>query len=388
MGVGVYTNDFNGSGGTFIVDGLLGDEDGYRSYVIETTGRDAGVDFQSWKRDLAEDPSSGEAEYQDYLFNCGKSEAIDFETWHSDQVEMFESDFMEIVKIACSELVIAQVPGRRRAAFDENFLLVAENSHIQVGYRSWEHDYVLGVGGDERTVDWGGTPEDMAGEIIEETGLAPSVYGDTYANLSEKVRRYVCLSLMRDGINCSYRTSSYTTSKYEEPEEGYSEALKQLRAEIRELNTILEMSFEDGLDSGSEKERIEIARAILSCDHNTSLRAAVPIFDPERGNVKFYAPTEERIFAAAQASDAIKEEIAAIADSHDDTDDFFAIPRNDQTVGFFSEFQEKFKDYVIISADEWKAAVSSDLKIEWTDDNEDRWEAELIMSAEGAVPAP
>lgn len=389
MGVGVYTNDFNGSGGTFLVSGALIDDEDHRSYVIDV-GRDSAETFENWKNNIADMPDPSESDYADYLFECGEDEAADLDTWRQDQVNDEVEGLEYLLSEVCKKIDIPALDcsHNARAAFDSDFVLIGDGAHIQIGWRNWEHDYVIGVGGDAQTKYWGGEPDAHAGEIMEETGLAPSTYASIYADLSSKVQDYVRLSLMQQGIECRFRTSGYTTGLYEAPGEGYEATLDTLASEIKELNGRLSSSFEDGLDAASDKERIEIAKELLSGDHNTTLRAAVLLYDPEQDDLKLFTPLESRLLASIQMNDLLKGEISETLSSLDDPDDFIAIPRNERTQKVFSDLQCGRMDDVIISVAEWKAVDGDDLAIEWTDDSGDRFSAGIVFGDAVPHPAP
>ncbi|MTH95494.1 hypothetical protein [Roseibium sp. RKSG952] len=389
MGVGVYTNDFNGSGGTFMVSAALPSDDDYRSYVIDL-GRDYADSFDAWKESVAETPDPSESDYEDYLFELGEDDALSIEAWRQDQVDTEVENMEYLIAEACKKLSMSVNAGGRcsRADFDDEFVLVGDGRHVQVGWRNWEHDYVIGIGGTSKTKYWGGEPDAYAGEIMEETGLAPSAYCNTYADLASKVSDYVRLSLMVDGFECRFRTSGYTTDLYEAPAEGFEAALSALETQIASLNDCLSTDFEDGLTEATDIERVEIAKEILSCDHNTVLRAAVPVYDPVQGKLNLYAPTESKIFAAVPMNDILRAEIADIISDLPNEEDYVSIPRNENTLKVFGDLQAKAMDHVVISVDEWNAAEPGDLQIDWVDDNGNHWVAGIVMGDKQALPTP
>jgi hypothetical protein len=391
MGVGVYSSNFNGSGGTFVVDGIVGGEDEYRKYVLENIPADV-LTLEQWRTDIADDPDADEDDYKDYLYELAEEDSLDLNTWQQDQDDAFVEDFEHTILSAARELGMSGEGSRDgrydRARFDTDFVSMATGRYIDIGWRSWEHDMIVGIAGSSMTHEWACDPEVFAGEILDNTGLSSSRFSQIYGGLSEAVQAYVRLSLMRDGKECSYKTSGYTTSVYEAPEEGFDAALEALRGKIRELQKSIPESFHDGIVTASQCEREEIVHAVASGGVNFDTPIVLPLYDPEQGKMVLYSNDRKRFITTEELPsgfiDAVQDMIAASGNS----DDFIALPLSDDLSEAWSDLQSQHPDHFIVSMDEWIGVVGGDPAIEWRDASGQEWEANVILPARDVVHAP
>jgi hypothetical protein len=391
MGVGVYSSNFNGSGGTFVVDGIVGGEEEYRKYVLENVPEDA-LTLEQWRTDVADDPDADEDDYKDYLYELAEEDSLDLETWQQDQDAVMIEDFEQTIAMAARELGMS-VEGSRngrydRARFDSDFVSMATGRCIDIGWRSWEHDMIVGVAGSAMTHEWAADPEVFAGEILDNTGLSSARFSQIHGALSEAVLSYVRLSLMRDGKECSYKTSGYTTSVYTAPEEGYEAALEALRGQIRDLERSIPESFHDGIVKASQQEREDIVHALVSNDVNFDTPIVIPLYDPEQDQMVLYSNDRKRFMTTTELpegfADAVQSAIASAAGS----DDFLEVPRNEDLTEAWSELQSRNPDYFVVSMEEWISVVGGDPAIEWRDADGQEWEAGVVLSSRAAVSAP
>ncbi len=391
MGVGVYSSNFNGSGGTFVVDGLVGGEDEYRKYVLENVPADA-LSLDQWRIEVAEDPDADEDEYKDYLYELAAEDSLDLETWQRDQDEALVEDFEETIATAAREIGMS-VEGSRngsydRARFDTDFVSMATGRYIDIGWRSWEHDLIVGVAGSVMTHEWAGDPEVFAGEIFDSTGLSSGRFSQIHGELSEAVQTYVRLSLMRDGKECSYKTSGYTTSVYTAPEEGYEAALEALRGRIRELERSIPKTFHDGVSLASQEEREDIVHALVSRDVNSDTPIVIPLYDPEQGQMVLYSNDRKRFVTTTELPAGFAEAMQSAIAANDGSDDFLEVPRNEGVIEAWSELQARNPDHFIVSMVEWINVVGGDPAIEWRDAEGQEWQASVILSSSVEAPAP
>lgn len=391
MGVGVYSSNFNGSGGTFVVDGIVGGEEEYRKYVLENVPEDA-LSLDQWRTDVADDPDADEDDYKDYLYELAEEDSLDLETWQRDQDEALIEDFEQTIAMAARELGMS-VEGSRngryeRARFDTDFVSMATSRYIDIGWRSWEHDMIVGVAGSVMTHEWAGDPEVFAGEIFDNTGLSAARFSQIHGELSEAVQTYVRLSLMRDGKECSYKTSGYTTSVYTAPEEGYDAALETLRGEIRELERSIPKSFHDGILLARRDEREEIVHALVSGEVNFDTPIVIPLYDPEQESLVLYSNDRKRFIATEELPSAFIDAMRDTISASEGSEDFVAVPMNDDLTEAWADLQSRHPDHFIVSMEEWIGVVGGDPAIEWRDADGQEWEAGVVLSSPSAVSVP
>jgi hypothetical protein len=389
MGVGVYSSNFNGTGGTFILDGLVGGEEEYGKYVKENVSADA-PSYEEWHRTYAEYPDATEDDYEEWLQENHAEDSVSFETWQEDQVSSHVDAFEQTIRTAAREMAFEPIGNYRgrysRASFDDDFVIAASGRFIEIGWRSWEHDYIIGVGGDSTGLQWAADPDGCAGEIIDETGLAPSTFAKIYGSLTDAIQDYVRLSLMRDGHECRFRTSGYTSGIYEAPAMGFDAALDLLRNEIVDLQQRIPVSFRDGVVNASADEREEIVRSVVMGKTNTP--ALVPLFDPEAGEMRIYRPDRRRFVDRDTLPPDFAGYVEAAAALGGGSGDFIEVPRSGDLAEAWAALQSRYPDELIVSAQEWVDAYGEDLLVEWTDDAGQEWQAEVVKAASEALPAP
>ena len=393
MGVGVFSSDFGGTGGTFLIDGPLGgDRSDYRAWVVDQYGRENGVDFETWKRDIADVElvtwplddralQSLDEAYADYLFECGEEDAPGYENWLQDEVGSFVEDMQAVLSRAADGIGLSQSysgPGAVRADFDRDFALAASGEWVQVGWRGREHDFVIGVGGDSRAVRWAGNPDGHAGVIFEELGMSPDGFASRYARLVGAVENYFRLSMMQAGYQCRYRTSGYTTAAYSEPEEGFDEAIAAAVRVAREASALLGASFEDNLASASEGEREEMVGVVLAGD--SSVAEAVPLLDVERDEIRLYLPERLRFHRMSVESEGL---LAAAKAAAGPQAEFSEVPLNASTAAEWSALQRRVGDHLLVSLKEW-TDYSEDLVVRWQDEDGEEWESDATPAASSA----
>lgn len=391
MGVGVFSSDFKGTGGTFLVDGLVGGEDEYRAYVLENLPASV-MPFEEWKASVAEDPEASEDEYKDYLFEVPSEEAVDFETWQTDQNMSLTSDIEAILATAARELgmTVSTARGGRyeRADFDGDFVLVGGDQYVQIGWRSWQHDYVVGVGADSQVFGWVSEPSAHSGEIIDRFGLTKDAFVGIYASLAEHVEEYVRLSLMQAGQDCRFKTSGYTASSYEAPTEGFEAALEALRDSIKQLRGSFPLSFGDGIKTADWADREEIIKTVIDGDTYLT-KLAVPMLDGRSGELFLYRADNRRMVAMDGIGEDLTAAVEALAAAHEGTEDMVAVPRPHDGCQSWNDIQSRYPDFLVVSMQEWLDA-DDDLepKIQWRDDRDDEWELDVIISAPEPTRVP
>jgi hypothetical protein len=389
MGVGVYSSTFNGTGGTFIVDMTPGGEEEYQQYLRDNGPEDL-PSFEEWRKDYSDGDEAGEDEYKEFLVELTEESCLSFELWQQDQVDALVEGMEATVHYAARQLGMDPVFSRGgrydRASFDSEFVSAATSRYVEIGWRSWQDDFIVGIAGDSDARNWIEDPEGYAEEIIDNTGLAPSKFAEIYGSLADAVQDYVRLSLMRDGHDCRFKTSGYTSSSYQEPEEGYDAPLEKLREKIVSLQAQIPNSFRDGVILATSAEREEIARAIYN--DNANIPAFIPLYDPERAEMRIYCPDRRKFVHQDLMPPEFEEAMQSFIAEHAASTDFLAIPRTEELAEAWKSLQTRFPDEFVVSAQEWAEVSGDELKVEWTDLSDTTWEADVIFPSEAPHPTP
>ena len=353
MGVGTFSDDFNGTGKTFIVDGPLADTDDFDAYVKQQT-------------------DDGE-------------EALSFEELAQEQYEDFEQFFRGVVENAGAALKMDSEIGRFDAVFDDEFSVELSSRFVQVASRSWETDLILAVGPGSATLkEWMESPEDFAKDIIEETGRTPAAFERMYMELVEDVSDHVRLTLMAENIECRYKTSSYTSSAYTLDADNGAAELTTLSAKIAATNALMSIPARDVLVAATRSDRIELAKAIHDANskfgEEKSAKITVPVYDAVADRLTWYSPYEEY----PQAQGPIPDDVRAFMLKNGAVGEMNPIPRCDDTESFFHDWQAKrpgFSSQVAISATEFIEANGEPFNLMF---NQSDWIVEVEHAAEDA----
>ncbi|KAF1703000.1 hypothetical protein [Pseudoxanthomonas kaohsiungensis] len=354
MGYGVYSDTFNGTGGTFLVSGTLCTDEDYQAYVadFDTSDGDTPMNYETWCHVEAQD------EYSNLL------EAIR-QAGEDLGLEVNREDFRDA-----------------RAGFDSEFRSLIEAGPVQLGLRGWQHDYVVGAGAvkDSRGYD---SPNDMVAEpdsYVQDQlkeGRVASEYAERAKRLSEDLQAYVRLELQENGFECRYRTSGYTSDRYTPPDNAAAlriELQDRIKADAAYFNLSAEVAWTQLLSTEDGRKRA--AKAVLSLlddDENYGeTKVWVPVYYPEQKNVAFFDAFELSRFpedAICYLNADMPEEMLATFDPKEDWDEstIYHIPRNKHTATWFAEQQARLdsarrdNSVAILSADEFKSAIGVDI---------------------------
>lgn len=215
MGVGVYRSDFSGAGKTFGVSPDFRGADDYEAAV-----RDAVAEGEA--------PPSRESFLQD-LYNSDEDDMI-------NQVE----EVLAGLGFDMAERGHLNLNVKNRAPFDSEFVYVGEKESIAVGWRSWESDYVIGVGPSRQWLDRMQDPEAYADEIQEDTGRSAVEVHSAHMVAVEAVTSALIKHMTSMGIDCRYPTSGYTTAGYSKAtEDEVKVAADAASAALGELKSML-----------------------------------------------------------------------------------------------------------------------------------------------------
>lgn len=302
------------------------------------------------------------------------------------------ADKGEVLSLEVSPMSNRNFQSASTAVFDTDFVAILDSKWVQLGWQSWESDFIIGVGpGHPSIKNWLENPDAYAGDIISETGRAPSVIADLHAKLVDDLSEFARLTLMVNGIECRYKTSGYTSSSYVMPEGDAQAELTGLAESVKATLALLDMPAREAIQKATRTERLALAKAMALAHgeegygtHPNQYRFHIPMYCKEQDNLLYYTPFEEDAHAAAP----IPDDIRAFLLSKDPTSEMVPVPRCAETEAFFAERQAKqpyFSHSVLISAPEIFEAVGAtfelfDFKTDWA------FKAEQ-ESAEAAIAA-
>ena len=208
MGVGVYRNTFNGTGGSINVSGPEASGDGYKAYVVEV-GLDDALSESDWIESVFERFREGLAHT---LRDIGRELGMSLS---EDGDSVFTSE---------------------PASFDRELCAVAHNDVLGMGWRSWQDDFVVGIGSD---LVWAGEDADAHQETILRQYLLPTkMVTGAYEQMTKSVEDYVRLRLQDEGFECRYPTGPYSTAAYAKPED-MAAAIASAKADFEDANKVL-----------------------------------------------------------------------------------------------------------------------------------------------------
>src|SRR5690554_3386297 len=126
MGVGVYENNFNEKGSTFIVDGVIYDMDEAYEQHMKEMGEEDALDEDTFLQVAYED------RYNDIVHVLDEG------------ARKFFTEVQSHLEKSGGELPELGAPYYARADFNNEFRCIYDyNDEIQVGVRQWETDYVV-----------------------------------------------------------------------------------------------------------------------------------------------------------------------------------------------------------------------------------------------------
>lgn len=353
MGVGVYESTFHDRGGTFLVDGPLGTDEDYESYRLdcESDGVDA-LSREGWAQ-------------QDYDDENGF---------------LLDSATTAAKKAGLSAAARKQFSSAY-APFDREFSLLAEDDFVAVGWRSWQHDFVIGVGPTTRA-------EQMldfdAAESAVELGRSIDGFKADYDALAAAVLEYVRLEAMRNGLGCRYRTSGYTTAAYPAVENPLAR-LAELRAAVAALRERLSAGREEALTLISYEERLVVIEAAIDAGQDVVFAVA----DKKDPGIHLYSAADPdsdgcELLASMMVPAELEEWFATLP-----PDAFVAVPREPRTEAWFKARQMSPREpNLIASAEEIAAATGNEVSIEIYSSEDDPDLTTQVLMASPSVSAP
>lgn len=362
MGRGVYSSDFQGTGGTFLVSGTLCTQEDYEAYLADAR--------QTPEAIVASVEETGDPDDSPMSYDTWAQQEVD------DQYENLASTIQDVAS-AFPGAISATTGGLRenRAGFDREFVMLLDAGPVQVGLRGWEHDYVVGAGADhsreyDSPQDMIANPDAYAKDQLD-NGYISSDYANRATALSEDLLAYVRLELQDNGFECRFPTSGWTTSVYsksEHPSTDKAELARRINENLAYFNS--KHPLDDLIQS--REGRVALTKQVLEIlnddDNYGAVQVRVPLYYPDQENVAYFDGFEISRYSDAQCmynAEISPELLATFEPQEGEVDQYtlYHIPRNEQTEAWFAEQQAHITkarpsdNIVIVSADEFFAAT-------------------------------
>lgn len=232
MGVGVYSNDFLETGGTFLVDGPDVSDEAYEAYC-QSEGEDGETPMEQdvWAQFEVGDES---ARQDEVVSEALRRVGFSLGAWSSRD---YEHDF--------------KVHSR-----DQDFV---------VGLRGWECDTVVGVWQNDQYGRYQGS---VNGDIVEmalASGVEPERLCDLRRKTVDALLELIRLELQENGFVCRYKTSGYTTGEYPrlEDEAMYEARRAELVAQVQSALELVRRPFEQALREEGPENFLSIIQMIV-----------------------------------------------------------------------------------------------------------------------------
>lgn len=200
MGVGVYSDNFEETGGTFLVDDILDYTQGYEDYLSQLT----------------------ESE-----------EPVSLDTYTEDELQQQWKDLEGII-----QHVFGLLGAKNNDAFTryetlkDNYRVHAREWGFEAGTTSAGTSQIVGVW--QINQDWfGSTWDSYKFEIASEQMIEPQRFLMARSRMSQTLQDLIRLHIMEMGRTCSYKTSGWTTAQYKAPE-SYEAEYARLIAQFKQ----------------------------------------------------------------------------------------------------------------------------------------------------------
>ena len=362
MGIGVYRDDFHGSGKTINVDNKLTDDAEYDAYVKE------------------------QEESGDHV--------LDREEWDQDQYNECNEAVLNVAEQVCEDLGMSsdrkgQFDGSR-LSFDREFTGIASGDVFAVGWRSWGDDFVLAVGPGRNFEDRIQSTEAYAAEIVREHGMPPADLKAAYVKTLGEFEELMRLNLLKAGLQTAKPTSGYTQSRDEKPDD-IDARMEALEATVKAGIETLEMPAESRIGGLDAAGRAALAKAILEIpeDEAEDLPAVLVATYAGGGGACLWQPgtgDEPGLMASA----TVPAEMRAHMDTLPAVEEGIApIPLTPETEAWFASRNARSRGrQVVVSAEQWAEIKGEDCVVSWADDESGQKGTVTLASAPEPVAAP
>jgi len=303
--------------------------------------------------------------------------------WAQDEYNDFNKHMIEVIEESGRALGLGVVERQgfdsEYAGFDAEFTGILSDGLVEVGWRSWETDFVVGVCAGPDVKEYVSNPSTYAGEILLNYRRAPKLFLEDQAALVSSVEEYVRLSLMRSGMDARYKTSGYTAASYAMPDD-VDARLSKLASAIKHMRERLGEQGQRIL-ANEPLERAKLIEAVAALHHDneeSGIALCVPYFIPSESAIQYMDPlTHEPVSTATPTPELIEHcrKLVPVAS------DLVLIPREgDGSIeAWYRTEQARMMNFdvannasryrVIVSADEFVDAADDDLVIEYEGDD-------------------
>lgn len=354
MGVGTYRQDYQGTGRSINVDGPLPSDEDYAAYC----------------KDMA---SQGD-------------EPMDREEWGRDVYDQANEDMLHVVDAVARDVGLHSMRKGRydggKVDFDRELTGIATGSVFEIGWRSWQHDYVIGIGPVSDFEEFVSNPDENAIWSITERGRPADALKEEYDGVLEEFETLVRLSLMQGGLDTSVPTSGYTSRPDTAPAD-ISERIEALTASVKAGIERLNRPFKAIVGLGTGEERVALARAILGYagpDSGYLPKVLVATSVENGAGVNLWDPSDED--NGLMSSATVPKEMAPYLSTLPSIDELAPVPFNAETSTWYASVQ---RDRVVLSPEQYAQASGEACIVAWKDDETN--EAGTVTLHEGPEPA-
>lgn len=276
MGIGVFADNFNGTGQSFLVAG--------QPYLMA--------------RYRTECELAGRLQPDDEAGACA--------SWADESGISVHEDLTDIIGATLGSLGFPAEAGQdgERATFDSAFTLIGRSHPIEVGLRNWDHenDFVIGVAAEKGRYGDGphrmiAQPEIHLSELLG-SGRIPSIYAPQALSFTEDVAVCIRHALQQAGFECRYPSSTWTTAPYPAVDAATADqAAERVVTTIRYMDQDTDERFRELYATADG--RASVIRTVQSIEAASEYRSGeghlytwTPYYSPTRDEVILLDPFE------------------------------------------------------------------------------------------------
>ena len=355
MGVGTYGNDYSGAGRSIIVDYTPGSDEDHAAHVRERG-----------------------------------SEAMDRVEYDQHEYDQANENLLVVVSAVCKEIgLVSTLRGRFGQAgvrFDRDVVGIAAGDVFEVGWRSWENDFIVAIGpaSDDLRDFIASGGKDGLPYVVEEMGRGPAHLMADYAETLDAFEKLLRLSLLSNGFGTRVKTSSYTSRSDEAPAD-IDERIPGLVDEVRIGIRKLSRSADEALRALSTDERLEVAKVVIDdpeWNGERPPRILVPVYHVDEDAVALWDPSDYG--GGAMVSTKYPVELRDLLKSLPSVGGLAPVPHSAETESFFSSMTDTRNGIRLgISAEQYSSLSSTPCAVSW-EDGEDGRVVEVVLHGQGS----
>ncbi len=366
MGVGTYREDYGGAGRSINVDGPLTSDE----------------DYEAYKKEQEDD---GE-------------HVLSQDEYNQDQYDGFNERLLETVVSVARDVGLSSDLesrfGNRCASFDKDLTAVASGGPFAIGWRSWEHDFVVAIGPSSSFEDFVDSPEANAGWAITECGRPAAALADDYRAVLDDFESLVRVTLLSEGMDTSVPTGSYTSSTDKLPDD-YETRIETLTRSVKEGFWRLSRDASQAMSEATVDERLALAKAIVGYDAGDvdpgDLPKVLVAVHDEGGGIGLWDPRDEENGLHASMSVGSPEFASYLASLPHDADGLAPIPFCAETEAWYAK--EVRTDphkglQVALSAEQYAGIAGGTCTVTWNDDVTGETGTYELVADPAASPRP